>query len=114
MNLTHITAMEIATAEEMHRMEEMSLRVNDILSECMREINIELIDFKLELAAFTVKFSWRTRYRPIRAVSGMRVPMSRWISIVSVMTWATWRSLPRGAAPPDGQCAQKYRGGMTL
>ena len=47
-NLTHITAMEIATAEEMHRMEEMSLRVNDILSECMREINIELIDFKLE------------------------------------------------------------------
>lgn len=47
-NLTHITAMEIATAEEMRRMEEMSLRVNDILSECMREINIELIDFKLE------------------------------------------------------------------
>ena len=29
-------------------MEEMSLWVNDILSECMREINIELIDFKLE------------------------------------------------------------------
>lgn len=47
-NLTHITAMEIATAQEMRRMEEMSLRVNDILSECMREINIELIDFKLE------------------------------------------------------------------
>ena len=51
-NLTHITAMEIATAEEMHRMEEMSLRVNDILSECMREINIELIDFKLEFGRF--------------------------------------------------------------
>ena len=51
-NLTHITAMEIATAEEMRRMEEMSLRVNDILSECMREINIELIDFKLEFARF--------------------------------------------------------------
>ena len=32
-NLTHITAMEIATAEEMRRMEEMSLRVNDILSD---------------------------------------------------------------------------------
>ena len=51
-NLTHITAMDIATAEEMHRMEEMSLRVNDILSECMREINIELIDFKLEFGRF--------------------------------------------------------------
>ena len=31
---------------------EMSLRVNDILSECMREINIELIDFKLEFGRF--------------------------------------------------------------
>lgn len=51
-NLTHITAMEIATAQEMRRMEEMSLRVNDILSECMREINIELIDFKLEFGRY--------------------------------------------------------------
>ena len=33
-------------------MEEMSLRVNDILSECMREINIELIDFKLEFGRY--------------------------------------------------------------
>lgn len=91
-NLTHITAMEIATAEEMHRMEEMSLRVNDILSECMREINIELIDFKLEFGRFHGEILLGGRGgRPIRAVSGMRVPMSRWISIVSVMTWATWR-----------------------
>ncbi|MDD3336972.1 MAG: phosphoribosylaminoimidazolesuccinocarboxamide synthase [Eubacteriales bacterium] len=51
-NLTHITAMELATAEEIRRMEEISLRVNEIVRECMREINIELIDFKLEFGRF--------------------------------------------------------------
>ena len=47
-NHTHITAMGLATPEEIRRMEELSLKVNEIVSECMREINIELIDFKLE------------------------------------------------------------------
>lgn len=51
-NLTHITAMGIATAEEIQRMEELSLRVNDIVGECMREISIELIDFKLEFGRY--------------------------------------------------------------
>ena len=47
-NHTHITAMGLASPEEIRRMEELSLKVNEIVSECMREINIELIDFKLE------------------------------------------------------------------
>ncbi|MEG2316596.1 MAG: phosphoribosylaminoimidazolesuccinocarboxamide synthase [Clostridia bacterium] len=51
-NLTHITAMGLATTEEIFRMEEMSLRVNEILSECMRDISIELIDFKLEFGRY--------------------------------------------------------------
>ncbi|MEG0996665.1 MAG: phosphoribosylaminoimidazolesuccinocarboxamide synthase, partial [Clostridia bacterium] len=38
--------------EEIFRMEEMSLRVNEILSECMRDISIELIDFKLEFGRY--------------------------------------------------------------
>ncbi|MEG2604549.1 MAG: phosphoribosylaminoimidazolesuccinocarboxamide synthase [Clostridia bacterium] len=51
-NLTHITAMGLATTEEIFRMEEISLRVNEILSECMRDISIELIDFKLEFGRY--------------------------------------------------------------
>lgn len=51
-NLTHITAMGLATAEEMRTMERVALRVNDILTEVLREINIELIDFKLEFGRF--------------------------------------------------------------
>ena len=47
-----LSLIHISTAQEMRRMEEMSLRVNDILSECMREINIELIDFKLEFGRY--------------------------------------------------------------
>ena len=47
-NLTHITAMGLATPEEVRRMEEIGLRVNEIVTECMNDINIELIDLKLE------------------------------------------------------------------
>ncbi|MDO4484906.1 MAG: phosphoribosylaminoimidazolesuccinocarboxamide synthase [Clostridia bacterium] len=47
-NISHIIAMHIATREEVDRMNETALRVNEILSRCMREIGIELIDFKLE------------------------------------------------------------------
>ncbi len=52
LNLTHITAMSLATPEEMQEMEGMSLRVNEILTECLRDIQIELIDFKLEFGRF--------------------------------------------------------------
>lgn len=51
-NLTHITAMSLATPEEISQIEYLSRRVNDIVSECMREINIELIDFKLEFGRY--------------------------------------------------------------
>ncbi len=51
-NITHITALNLATKEEAQQMEMMSRRVNDILCECMREINIELIDFKLEFGRY--------------------------------------------------------------
>ncbi|MDD3412258.1 MAG: phosphoribosylaminoimidazolesuccinocarboxamide synthase [Eubacteriales bacterium] len=52
LNLTHITAMNLATVEEIHRMEELALRVNELLTACLRDISIELIDFKLEFGRF--------------------------------------------------------------
>lgn len=51
-NLTHITAMDLATPDEVRQMEEMSLKVNQIVSECMRDIHIELIDLKLEFGRY--------------------------------------------------------------
>lgn len=51
-NLTHITALGLATVEEVRRMKELALRVNEVLSAYMAGIQIELIDFKLEFGRF--------------------------------------------------------------
>ena len=47
-NEYHILAMEWATKEELDLIASYSLKVNQVLSEYLREANIELIDFKLE------------------------------------------------------------------
>ena len=52
LNLTHITAMGLATAEEIRGMERVALQVNGILTEVLKEISIELIDFKLEFGRY--------------------------------------------------------------
>lgn len=44
----HIFAMELATEDELKTISNYALRVNEILSAYLKEINIELIDFKLE------------------------------------------------------------------
>ena len=46
-NNTHLLAMGAATREELDRITEISLKVNGILMAYLKEINIELIDFKL-------------------------------------------------------------------
>lgn len=51
-NITHITALDMATAEEVELIEQMSRKVNDILKECLSEIGIELIDFKMEFGRY--------------------------------------------------------------
>ena len=79
-----------ATAEEMRRMEEMGLRVNDILSECMREINIELIDFKLEFGRFHGEILLADEVSP-DTCRFWDARTHEPLDIDSVMTWATWR-----------------------
>ena len=44
----HILAMEYATEEELSVIKSYALRINEILSEYLKDANIELIDFKLE------------------------------------------------------------------
>ncbi len=51
-NHTHIYAMKAATPEEMAQIDSISLRINDLLTAYLREINIELIDFKLQFGRF--------------------------------------------------------------
>ncbi len=47
-NEYHILAMNYATKEEVDLIAKYALKVNDILTEYLKEVNIELIDFKLE------------------------------------------------------------------
>lgn len=47
-NEYHILAMNFATEEELKLISEYSLKINEILSAYLAEVNVELIDFKLE------------------------------------------------------------------
>ena len=54
-NHSHIYAMKVATPEEMEEITRVSLKVNEVLEGYLREISIELIDFKLEFGRFQGK-----------------------------------------------------------
>lgn len=47
-NEYHILAMEYCTKEELDQIADYALRINQILTDYLKEVNIELIDFKLE------------------------------------------------------------------
>ncbi|MGN0778019.1 MAG: phosphoribosylaminoimidazolesuccinocarboxamide synthase [Aristaeellaceae bacterium] len=51
-NGSHIRALKLATAEEMAFINSTALKINDILSNYMKEIGIELIDFQLEFGRY--------------------------------------------------------------
>ncbi|MEG2376707.1 phosphoribosylaminoimidazolesuccinocarboxamide synthase, partial [Lactococcus sp.] len=44
----HIAAMNLATKEELQTIADYSFKINDILTAYLKDLNIELIDFKLE------------------------------------------------------------------
>ena len=54
-NHTHLLAMKAATMDEIEEVRRLSKRVNEILTAYMSEINIELIDFKIEFGRFKGK-----------------------------------------------------------
>ena len=51
-NETHIMALHLATKEEINFMIETSLKINEILTEYMADIGVELVDFKLEYGRY--------------------------------------------------------------
>lgn len=48
----HIAAIELATTEELNKIKEFSFKINEILTEFLKDLNIELVDFKLEFGRF--------------------------------------------------------------
>ncbi|HBR31815.1 MAG TPA: phosphoribosylaminoimidazolesuccinocarboxamide synthase, partial [Clostridiales bacterium] len=47
-NQYHIAAIDLATAQELEIISDYSFRINEILSEYLKDLKIELVDFKLE------------------------------------------------------------------
>ena len=54
-NEYHIAAMQLATREEVETISAMALKVNELLTAYLKELNIKLIDFKLEFGRFDGK-----------------------------------------------------------
>lgn len=51
-NEYHILAAELATKEEVEKISEMALKINELLCEFFKGVNIDLIDFKLEFGRY--------------------------------------------------------------
>lgn len=51
----HVRAMGLATEQELKTIADYSLKINDILTQYLKEMNIELIDFKLEFGRYKDK-----------------------------------------------------------
>lgn len=48
----HVFAMELATEDELDTIKSYALKINEILTDYLKDINIELIDFKLEFGRY--------------------------------------------------------------
>lgn len=52
LNLSHVYALELATENQVKTISELAYRINDILKEYFKSINIKLVDFKLEFGIY--------------------------------------------------------------
>jgi len=52
MNECHILALELATQEELNKIKDMALKINVLMGKFFANLNLELIDFKLEFGRF--------------------------------------------------------------
>lgn len=52
LNLSHVYALELATEDQVKTISELAYRINDILKEYLKSINIQLVDFKLEFGIY--------------------------------------------------------------
>lgn len=51
-NESHVLALELATQEEIDRIKELTLKVNELMKEFFLKLNVNLIDFKLEFGRY--------------------------------------------------------------
>jgi phosphoribosylaminoimidazole-succinocarboxamide synthase len=52
LNYDHVDMLDLAVPEEVEKMEEIALKVNDVLKDYLKKLNIILVDFKLEFGRY--------------------------------------------------------------
>lgn len=89
-NDSHVFAMGLCTPEELETIKKYALKINEILTAFFAEVNIELIDFKLEFGRLSDGHNCACGrdFARIPAVSGTAKPTKNWIRIVSAATSA--------------------------
>lgn len=84
--------MQLATRDEMAQINRTALRVNEILTDFMREISVELIDFKLEFGRYDGRVLVADEISPDTSRFWDARPMNRWTS--DRFQGATWNVEP--------------------
>ena len=96
----HALALNLATEQEIAKIKELAFKVNDVMIEFFKHLNIDLIDFKLEFGRFhgqIILADEISKSAPIPAVSGKRVAgipksTSAWIKTGSAATSAALKT----------------------
>ena len=89
---SHALALKLATREEIALIRKYTMMVNDLLKGFMKEIGIDLVDFKLEFGKTsdgTIVLA--DEISPDTAACGMKRPMRSWIRTASAGIWAAPR-----------------------
>ena len=87
----HIAAMELATKDEMAQIAAMALKVNELLTAYLKDLGIELIDFKLEFGRFNGEILLADEISPDTCRFWDSKTGESWIRIASAAIWVMWR-----------------------
>ena len=87
----HIFALGLAEKRELDEIKEKAFKINDFMRAYFKDINIDLVDFKIEFGRFHGKILLPTKFHPIPAVSGTPLRTKSLTRTVSDAIWETWR-----------------------
>ncbi len=84
----HALALGLATQEEIDTIKAMAFKVNEVMKEYFKKLDVILVDFKLEFGKTADGEIVLVRFPRTPAASGMSIPMRSWIRTASAEIWA--------------------------
>ena len=97
-NEYHIMAMGWVSKPVLDQIAAYALRINELLTAYLKEVNIELTSSWSSASRMTVSWCWRTKSARTPAASGIPARAKSWIKTASAAIWATWKTLTSKSA----------------